>query len=141
MTTSPSSRATSAPMEVRSFPIVRRSATFGTLASRTGSSVSSAAAKAGRAAFFAPEMRTAPSRRRGPEMRNFSTRGLYRSGGWSAKPTERIPASCDPAQHGHAGDARQIRNEILEPPARICADEFDDLVPLAESELAEKERS
>jgi hypothetical protein len=72
------SDSTREPMCWRSLPSVRMSATLGRLVSRTGSSVSSAAARQGRAAFFAPEMVTSPESRTGPSITNLSTAcGFY----------------------------------------------------------------
>ena len=72
------SDSTREPMCWRSLPSVRMSATLGRLVSRTGSSVRSAAARQGSAAFFAPEIATSPESRTGPSIRNLSTAcGFY----------------------------------------------------------------
>src|SRR2546425_12491445 len=53
--------------------MVRTSMSCGTLESRKGCSLSSAAHMIGSAAFFAPETRTSPSSGRPPRMRSLST--------------------------------------------------------------------
>ena len=66
---SPGRAETKTPMCASSFCIVRMSRTSGRFVRRTGSAVSSAAARQGRAAFFAPEASTSPASRAGPSMR------------------------------------------------------------------------
>src|SRR6266446_534411 len=56
-----------------SFAMVRTSMSCGTFDSRKGCDVRSAAHMIGRAAFFAPETRSSPSRDRPPRMRSLST--------------------------------------------------------------------
>src|SRR3989442_2316064 len=56
-----------------SFAMVRTSMSCGTLESRSGCELSSAAHMIGSAAFFAPETRTSPSSGRPPRMRSLST--------------------------------------------------------------------
>src|SRR6266850_603791 len=75
------------PIWRRSLAIVRTSMSCGTLESRSGLSVSSAAHMIGSAAFFAPETRTSPSSGRPPRMRSLSTsapllgrKGAHRQG-------------------------------------------------------------
>jgi hypothetical protein len=60
------------PIPARSLFIVRMSATGGRRSRATGRSARSAAATAGRAAFFAPETASVPERRQGPETRKAS---------------------------------------------------------------------
>src|SRR5437773_735833 len=56
-----------------SFAMVRTSMSCGTLESRNGCALRSAAHMIGSAAFFAPETRTSPSSDRPPRMRSLST--------------------------------------------------------------------
>src|SRR5688572_4285154 len=62
----PSPRSTPTPIWPSSFAMVETSRSCGRLESASGFSVSSAAHMIGRAAFFAPEMRTSPSSGRPP---------------------------------------------------------------------------
>src|SRR5215213_2420636 len=61
------------PIWRNSFAIVRTSMRYGTLVSRKGCSLRSAAHMIGSAAFFAPEMLISPSSGRPPRMRSLST--------------------------------------------------------------------
>src|SRR3954468_10600141 len=61
------------PIWRRSFAMVRTSMSCGTLARRSGCSLSSAAHMIGNAAFLAPDTRTSPSSVRPPRMRSLST--------------------------------------------------------------------
>src|SRR5262245_57552359 len=63
---------TSTPICASSFDMVRTSMSRGRLVSLSGPSVSSAAHRIGSAAFFAPETRIAPSRRRPPRIFSLS---------------------------------------------------------------------
>ena len=67
-----SSMVTLAPMRPSSSIIVVTSRRCGTLPIETGPSASSAPARIGRAAFFAPEMRTSPSRGTPPRICSLS---------------------------------------------------------------------
>src|SRR6185503_15495122 len=67
-----SERSTSTPIWARSRVIVETSISRGTFDNRSGCSVRSAAHMIGSAAFFAPEMRTSPSRRRPPRIFSLS---------------------------------------------------------------------
>src|SRR5947209_16007654 len=70
---SPGRRSTSTPMRASSLAMVATSMRRGTRDSAIGCELSSAAHMIGRAAFFAPEMRTSPSSGRPPAMRSLST--------------------------------------------------------------------
>ena len=71
-TTPPTRMSVSTPMAESTRPIVRMSRTSGTLLRMTGWSVRIEAHTSGREAFFAPEMRTVPSRALPPTIRIFS---------------------------------------------------------------------
>src|SRR5262249_46136776 len=66
------------PMRRSNFTVVAMSFRRGTLVSATGESASNVAARIGSAAFFAPEIRTSPSRRVPPTMTSLSKRDLAR---------------------------------------------------------------
>src|SRR5437870_2503750 len=70
-----SSRRAFTPMRWRSWTIVRTSFRFGTLAILSGAAVSSAAARIGSAAFFAPATRTSPESGTPPWMESFCMGG------------------------------------------------------------------
>src|SRR5438128_2491918 len=65
--------STATPIWRSNFAIVRTSISCGTLESRRGCALRSAAHMIGSAAFFAPETRTSPSSGRPPRMRSLST--------------------------------------------------------------------
>src|SRR5579862_3371128 len=73
-----SSIVTVAPMRPSSSTVVVTSFRCGTLATTTGSSARSAAARIGRVAFLAPEMRTSPSRGTPPWICSLSTLAALR---------------------------------------------------------------
>src|SRR5215469_15038228 len=76
-----SSMVTVAPMRPRSSTVVVTSFRCGTFATTTGSSASSAPARIGNVAFFAPEIRTSPSSATPPWICSLSTvsgSGLFR---------------------------------------------------------------
>ena len=105
----PPSRTTSAPMPERRRAIVLMSATAGTSARSTFSSVRREAARAGSAAFLAPEIRRLPERRHGPAIRKASNgRGVYAVGDRRAVAVRGIPAASSRTAESSKAPERSI---------------------------------
>src|SRR5580698_5365792 len=85
-----SSMVTVAPIRPSSSTVVVTSLRCGTLETVTGSSASSAPARIGRVAFFAPEMRTSPSRGTPPWICSLSMSALARFFGSERFDRERV---------------------------------------------------